>query len=102
MRIYIAGPMTGLPDCNRRAFHEAADWLAFLGHTPLNPAQIDLGEGASWQDYMRKTVKLVADADAVALLPGWDLSRGATIEAQLADGLQFDVRPLDQWAEARV
>ena len=37
-RIYIAGPMSGLPDCNRPAFHAEANHQRERGHIPLNPA----------------------------------------------------------------
>ena len=39
MRIYIAGPMTGLPDSNYPAFHAAEARLQALGHEPHNPAR---------------------------------------------------------------
>ena len=33
-RIYLAGPMTGLPDLNYAAFHEAAQLLRAEGYDP--------------------------------------------------------------------
>ena len=54
MRLYIAGPMTGLPDSNYPAFFRAADQFASAGHDPINPARpwkaADAGHGL---DYMR-------------------------------------------------
>ncbi len=38
--IYIAGPMSGLPDCNRPAFHAEANHQRERGHIPLNPATL--------------------------------------------------------------
>ena len=38
-RVYIAGPMTGLPDFNYPAFNAAAAKLRALGLEVLNPAE---------------------------------------------------------------
>lgn len=100
-KIYIAGPMTGLPDFNYPAFNEAAGRLARLGHSPLNPADCEkdneAGEPQEWLWYMRRALKVLADADAVALLDGWEGSRGARIEKNLAEALGLEVRPLAAW-----
>lgn len=37
--VYIAGPMSGIEDFNRPAFHEVAQALRAEGHTVLNPAE---------------------------------------------------------------
>lgn len=98
-RVYIAGPMTGLNDYNRSAFGEAAEKLHAAGWAPLNPATITL-TNARWSDYMRATARLLTEADGVALLPGWEESRGARIEEQWATSVGLDVRPLSEWMNA--
>ena len=37
MRVYISGPMTGLPNNNRAAFDAAARRLSVVGHFVINP-----------------------------------------------------------------
>ena len=37
MRIYISGPMTGIPNFNRSAFKEAEIVLTAMGHEVFNP-----------------------------------------------------------------
>lgn len=100
MKVYIAGPMTGLPDYNRQAFHDAAGVLQGLGHEPLNPAAIDLGGNALWLNYMRATTRLLTQADAVCALPGWEESRGANIELDWAIGVGLTCRTLNSWRRA--
>lgn len=96
--VYIAGPMTGLPDFNYPAFFSAEHQLRDLGLSPINPARCDGREGCtSWLDYMRAALRDVAAADGIALLPGWQNSRGAAIEKRLGDDLGLDVRPLADW-----
>lgn len=100
MKVYVAGPMTGYPQFNYPAFFKAADALRTLGHDPINPARIDGREGCkTWLDFMRAALRDIADADAIALLPGWHESRGAALERDLGDRLGLDVRPLDDWLE---
>lgn len=104
-RVYIAGPMTGLPQFNYPAFNAAARRLRALGHTVFNPAEIDpptpdqlrSGEVKPWAYYMRSGIRLLMEAEAVALLPGWESSKGATLERSIAVALQMDVRDLATW-----
>ncbi len=50
MKIYIAGPMSGLVEFNRPAFMFTAAKLTGRGHTALNPAI--LPDGLSQAEYM--------------------------------------------------
>ena len=91
MRIYIAGPMTGLPDYNYPAFHQAEARLQALGHEPHNPARNPEPACGTWQGYMRMAIRQLALCDAIVLLPGWKTSRGACIEKRLAEDLGLRV-----------
>ena len=58
MRIYISGPMTGLPDYNYPAFHAAAQRLTDGGHEPVSPTQIGQHPDWTWEDYMQRAIEL--------------------------------------------
>jgi len=45
--IYIAGPMSGLPEFNYPAFFAAAEQLTAAGYDVLNPARPEGREGCS-------------------------------------------------------
>lgn len=90
-RIYLAGPMTGLPDNNYPAFHAEAARLRAIGFHVESPAEGPAQD--SWQSYMRVAIAQLVKCDAVALLPGWQLSRGAMVEHRLAISMGIKARP---------
>ena len=82
MIIYISGKMTGLPDLGRGAFEKAEELLRGLGYKVISPAWLkdDLPQSA----YLPICMAMLDQADAVALLPGWESSDGAKIERKYA------------------
>lgn len=90
-RVYLAGPMTGLPDFNFPAFHAAAARLRADGHHVENPAENSAPPCGSWEGYMRLAIAQLITCDTIALLPGWENSRGASIENRLACDLGMTV-----------
>ncbi|MEI5998254.1 DUF4406 domain-containing protein [Paraburkholderia bengalensis] len=91
MKLYVSGPMTGLPGLNKPAFHVEAARLRAMGFEVENPANVELGPNAVWLDYMRADLKLLMDCDGIVLLPGWEKSRGAAVEHGLARSLGLQV-----------
>lgn len=87
MKIFISGPMTGLPHFNRPAFHEAARLLDSQGHVVLNPAT--LPDGLSEKEYMDICLSMLLCADAIYLLDEWKISAGARVEHALAEKLSL-------------
>ncbi|MDA8522023.1 DUF4406 domain-containing protein [Acidovorax sp. NCPPB 4044] len=85
--IYVAGPMTGLPEYNFPAFNAAAAKLRSEGWHVENPAEHGHVEGAGWADYLRWDISRVATCGAVYLLPGWPASKGACLEVHIAKTL---------------
>lgn len=94
--VYIAGPMTGLPEFNYPAFHAKAAELRALGYEVRNPAEND-GEstGKPWAFYMRLGLRSLLDCDEIHFLPGWRASRGANAEWFVADLLGMTVSGAD-------
>jgi len=110
VRLYIAGPMTGFDDFNFPAFFTAAEKLQALGYETENPADNDgptletslpvalsrAGNGSfeSWASYLKRDLPRVAKCDGVCVLPGWQQSRGATLEVDVAERLGMPVYTL--------
>ena len=89
-RIYLNGPMTGLPALNFPAFAAMTANLRADGHTVTNPAELNR-DGGSWNDCMRRDIAALMDCDTVATLPGWEHSKGARLEVLIAERLGMTV-----------
>ena len=90
-RIYIAGPMTGLPEFNYPAFNAEAARIRALGYHVENPAENPAPENGAWEDYMKMALRQMLMCDTVAMLPGWGKSKGALIEYNLAKTLGLEL-----------
>ena len=101
MKLYTAGPMSGYLDFNYPAFREAEEQLVSAGYDVLCPVDSeehnDMGKPQTWDWYMRHALRMVLDADGLAVLPGWEASRGAQLEVQVATALGLLVLPTDEW-----
>lgn len=113
MKVYLAGPMRGIPEFNFPAFHSGAAKLRSEGHEVFSPAEYDIEchgvdiskrnqtgdeEQAAKEHGFNLRKALAADlnwicahADAVALLPGWENSKGAAAERATAIALGLRV-----------
>lgn len=84
MKIYLSGPMSGLPEFNYPKFNEAAARLRAEGHHVFNPAEYpfeEMGIRQAFADYCNYICRY---ADGVYMLPGWEWSAGACVEHDLA------------------
>ena len=107
MKVYLAGPMRGYPEYNFPAFHYAANTLRNEGHEVFSPAEkgeevgyVELPESSIGADeglaFRRKVFKLdlswiCEHADAVALMAGWENSKGAQAERAAAEAVGLTV-----------
>lgn len=94
-RVYLSGPMTGLPECNYPAFDAAAAQLRAAGFTVANPTENTAPPCGTWEGWMRLSVIQLAGCTHVARLPGWEKSKGARIEVDLALVLGMTVTCVD-------
>jgi hypothetical protein len=97
MRIYVAGPMTGVDGFNLPAFAWSTERLTAAGYDAVNPGRHGVNPGYMWEDYLRRALLDMLTCDGVALLPGWEESRGARLEVDVAVRLRMPVRPVGEW-----
>lgn len=99
--LYIAGPMTNHAQFNYGAFDALEAVLEEQGFVIASPARLDdpetrraalrsadgsPGSGScnneTWGDFLARDMKCIADiVDGVVLMPGWETSKGAKLEA---------------------
>lgn len=115
MKVYIAGPMTGVPQFNVPMFDRVARELRLQGYDVVSPAELDSPEmraaalkstdGAlapleeatkeTWGEVLARDVRVLSDQgiEGIVLLPDWQKSRGANLEATvgLLNRLRFFV-----------
>jgi hypothetical protein len=91
MRIYLSGPMAGLPEHNYPAFNVTANELRSAGHEVVNPAELHPEPGKTWEQCLRTDIRELCSCDAIALMPGWERSKGANLELHIAHRVGMDV-----------
>ena len=88
MKVYISGPVSGLANSTARAnFAAAAAEIKRKGHEPVNPCLLQdvlTPSTTTWNQYMIVALALMSVCEAIVLLPGWETSKGARIEAREA------------------
>lgn len=114
MRIYLAGPMQNYPEFNFPAFNSRTKELRDQGHEVFNPAERDIerhggvdiskgnstgsleqavtNHGFNLREALRDDLVYICQtADAIALLPGWENSKGARAEHATAVALGLKI-----------
>jgi hypothetical protein len=104
-KIYIAGPMSGIPDFNFPAFYQAAAKFEQRGWTVYNPANkegetlsararksgdpvLAQQDGFNFREVFLWDIDKVIESDAIYMLPGWENSPGARGEHAVAVAMQ--------------
>lgn len=92
LRVYISGKITGKsPEQAKSDFKAAANYLHKLGHVPISPLNNGLPPESAWENHMRVDIRMLTNCDRIYLLPDWQESKGALIEAELAGYLGIGV-----------
>lgn len=96
LTVFVSGPMSGLPELNYPEFNRVAKLLRANGYNVVNPAEIGIHNDWSWEDYMKVAIMQLINNDVYALvmLDGWEDSRGACIEHDLAKSLGKEILEL--------
>lgn len=97
MRLYVAGPMTGLPEFNYPEFNRVAAVLTERGFAVENPALNPEPPCGTWAGWLRIALTQMMRCDGVARLPDWQHSRGAMLEVYVARSLGMPVLDWDRW-----
>lgn len=106
MRVYLSGPMRGIPEWNYPLFNAAAAEIRARGHECFNPAEHDGGvdpTGLTGHEDLGElgfdlraaleadTTWICREAEAILVLPGWERSKGAAAEVALGRALGLPI-----------
>lgn len=100
-RVYLSGPMSGIPLYNFPMFHAFAGALRRMGWEVANPAEFfDGATDLPYVVYMRRDLEELGYCHAVAVLPGWEHSSGAMKEVAVAQKMLelpiYDARTMER------
>jgi hypothetical protein len=98
-RVFISGPYTALSEEERQKVVElatkvAAQYMA-MGYSPYVPhlifPQIQKVRQFTYAEIMKCCINEIKDREIVAFLPGWENSKGASIEHMVACALGKEI-----------
>jgi len=106
--------MSGIKYFNAPAFADASFRLRLIGHEIFNPAENDIANGFdvskmtgnealtdhgySLREALKQDLAWICDnAEGIALLFGWEKSKGAAAEVALAHALGIPVKLYTEW-----
>ena len=91
-KLYLSGPMTGIKNYNHELFDRVAAEFRLVGFEVCSPSEFFDGDiTKERKEYMREAVKYLLEADTIVLLPGWENSKGARIEAAIGQELELNM-----------
>jgi len=97
MRIYLSGKITGLDkEVYTRQFERAEAFYRTSGFDVINPVKIGeevlkINPSASWNDFMKKDLEALKTCTHIALLEGWEESKGAKMEKAEAEKMGLEI-----------
>ena len=97
IRVYLSGPITGLPEEEyTRRFARAEQHYRTAGYEVVNPVTVGLelqktNPQPTYADYMAADLEAMRDCTHIALLEGWENSRGAQSEKREALKLGLEI-----------
>lgn len=114
IRFYVAGPISGVPNYKTN-FKDAVNRLRFVFNTiesygdnvyeghpvmVIDPTTLEGLEGLPYNVIMKEDIRLMMQCSHVLFLEGWELSKGANIEHDLADKLGYNIL-YEKWIKSQ-
>ena len=91
-KVYISGAIAHYNiDERKEAFANAEMNLRNMGFEPVNPFKNELPDEAHWREHMRADIRLLVDCKYIYMLQGWELSKGAKLELDVASSCGIKV-----------
>lgn len=92
-RIYLSGAITDNPNY-KKEFAESAKYLKKLGFKVVNPASYPLHKNWTWEDYMKRDIRLLMQCDEIVFINDCKNSKGSNLERYIAEQLGIKIAEL--------
>lgn len=90
IKIYIAGAITGHDLQERReTFMKWQKYFEDRGYAVVNPMELPHNHDKTWESYMKECIVALVDCTTIFLIDGWEESKGAQLELDIAKKLDF-------------
>ena len=106
-RLCVVGPMRGYAHYNAPAFEAAASRLRAAGYEVVSPVELDRAAGFCFETdtatseqvaaFQAAALREIDTADGLAMIEGWERSRGAAKEVEKARGLGLPFETVEAW-----
>ena len=84
-KVYISGAIEHLDLEERKEEFQKVQWkLEEMGYFVINPFNNGVQLDATWREHMKVDIKNLLDCDHIAMLEGWELSKGCKLEFDVA------------------
>lgn len=91
-KIYLAGKITGLPVEDYTAnFNYWKGHFQKLGFKVISPIDLPHKHADMWQEYMKEDIAAMVKCKYLFAMVGWQNSKGAKIEVELARALKINI-----------
>ncbi|MCL1812252.1 MAG: DUF4406 domain-containing protein [Treponema sp.] len=95
-RIYLCGPISGREDVYEELFYKVQKEIAWKAKKEgveieiVSPSTFPCKD-LSWEAALKYCIKKLVDCDGIAVLQGWEHSRGCLLELEIAGRLKIPV-----------
>lgn len=89
-KIYLSGAITS-DIYHSKKFLAAEVLLGCQGYEVVNPLKLLHDNDKTWSSYMKEDIQAMMSCDCIYMIKGWERSKGARIEFNLALELGIEV-----------
>ena len=101
-KVYISGAIAHYDLEERQAaFQMAAMEMERQGFEAVNPFENGVPQDAHWMEHMKADIALLVGCDYIYMLNGWELSKGAKLELDVASSCGIKVMFQNQKSDER-
>lgn len=93
LNVYISGKISGLPHAIALSKFKATESILFSeNYVPINPMTLNhTTHDKTWESYMKVCIKELVSCDAIYMMSGYEDSRGAILELEIAKQLGLKI-----------